>query len=1064
MIRFIANGKRCALVALLAMLQAGNTHAQVVTGTILGRVSDTTGAVLQGAAVQIQNTDTGLTRTETTDREGQYSSRNLPLGGYVITITHPGFQTHVRQGIILTVGSEQTVNAELAVGATQEKVQVTAEAPAVETTNATVSGLVSGDQIRDLPLNGRSVDSLALLSPGALANRATLSSPVMGQGMRLSVNGGRFDANVYLLDGTVLNDQAGNGPNSSAGGQALGVEAVREFRLLTHSYSAEYGRNSGSVMSMVTRSGTNDFHGSAYEFLRNDLFDARNFFNPGALPEYRRNQFGVSLGGPIKKDRLFFFFNYEALRSRQGITILDLVPDANARKGLVPTAPGGQVTVNPAVVPFLNVYPLPNGQNFGDGTALYSYNYVIPATENYYLGRMDYRISEKDSFYGRYVYDPSSSFSHSRALPQWLDNANTLNSFLVLSETHIFSPSLLNEFRAAYNRTAPSLLNALTVPESSLPQYLPGLYFGMLSFSAGSQISTGLPTQISAAGYGAPGAVQRYTQNLFQYNDTLSYFRGAHSLKFGVDAERIQLNTFSGDTHGNMQFGGLLPLLAGTPSRFTALLLGSPERGWRRSLFAWFVQDDWRINSRLTLTLGLRQEFMTSPNEVNGLNANLINLTDTKETVGPPFISSKKNFAPRVGMAWDPTGSGKTSIRFGAGLYYNLWDGRNWYMGANAMGLLSGTVTVLNPPFPNPLSAIVPGGAYSTYSIGVNGHLKEPTVAHYNVDIQRQLTNAVSLRVAYVGSDGYNMGRLSALNTRIPTTLADGTQFIAANAPYPNTNFVVGGVSALTADAHYNYNALQTTLEKRLSSGLQLSFSYTFSKTMSDADEVGNGQTTRTAPDTLVPNDLGRDYSLSAYDQRHTLTVNALYKMPWDRSLSSPLMKAVLSGWALSGIYSYGSGLPFDITTGFGRSQNGDNTTTDRPNLTPGFSNNPTHGVTAGCAGIPAGQALRTATRWYDPCAFTLQPAGTYGNLGRNTVTGPGLSVLDTSLVKSARIKERIAIDFRAEFFNLLNHANFGLPSGSQFASNGTRIGSAGVIGSTAVDNRELQLGLKLVF
>ena len=306
MIRLSAKGSVCTL-ALLAVLQGGIAFGQVVTGTILGRVTDTTGAVMSGATVQINNLETGFSRTEQSNKDGEYVSRNLPPGAYTVTITQAGFQTHVRRGIAVTVASEQTINAELAVGATQERIDVTAEAPAVETTNATVSGLVNGDQIRELPLNGRSLDSLALLSPGALANRATLSIPVMGQGQRLSVNGGRFDANVYLLDGTVLNDQAGNGPNSSAGGQALGVEGVREFRLLTHSYSAEYGRNSGSVMSMVTRSGTNGFHGSAYEFLRNDFFDARNFFNQGSLPEYRRNQFGGAVGGADQEEQPLLF-------------------------------------------------------------------------------------------------------------------------------------------------------------------------------------------------------------------------------------------------------------------------------------------------------------------------------------------------------------------------------------------------------------------------------------------------------------------------------------------------------------------------------------------------------------------------------------------------------------------------------------------------------------------------------------------------------------------------------------------------------------------------------------
>src|SRR6266849_2825354 len=330
---------RARIRALLVLLVSSSAVilGQAVTGSILGRVTDPTGAVLPGATVQIQNSETGFSQTAQTDSEGRYWVRNLPPGSYDVTVTLTGFQSQVQRRIVLSVASEITVNAELAVGNAQERVEVTAAAAAIETTNATISGLVSQDQMRDLPLNGRSLDQLVLLNPGVFVSRYTQNVSTLGRGMRISVNGGRQDANVYLIDGTLVNDHAANGPNS-AGGNALGVEGILEYRVLSHNFSAEYGRNSGAVISMVTRSGTNEFHGSAYEFIRNTVFNARNFFNTGGLPAFHRNQYGGALGGPIKKDKVFFFANYEGLRQRQGKTFISTVPDLNARKGQVPNA------------------------------------------------------------------------------------------------------------------------------------------------------------------------------------------------------------------------------------------------------------------------------------------------------------------------------------------------------------------------------------------------------------------------------------------------------------------------------------------------------------------------------------------------------------------------------------------------------------------------------------------------------------------------------------------------------------------------------------------------------
>jgi hypothetical protein len=1068
MIGFNIKAMLFTLFALL-IFSVGNGFGQTVTGTISGTVKDSSGAVLPGTKISLLNQDTGTARAVQADAAGHYSASTLNLGNYRVTATQDGFQTQVRSGIVLSVGQEAVVDLTLSVGAVTQTVEVTGQAAAVETTNATVSGLVDTEQLRNLPLNGRSVDKLALLSPGAIANLNQNNVTAMGFGMRLSVDGGRQDANVFLIDGTVVNDHDVAGPNSAAG-QALGVEGILEFRVLTHNFSAEYGRNSGAVVSQVTRSGTNDFHGSAYEFVRNNVFDARNFFNPGDLPAFRRNQFGASIGGHIIKDKLFFFGNYEGLRQRQGVTVIGSVPDDNSRQGLVPCSAAptvacntatnqAKVPVNPIVVPYLALWPRANGPGFGDGTAKYTANFTQPATENYAMERVDYRLSDKDSFYGRYIFSRSSA-QISRPLPTFVDAISGGNNFFVLSESHIFSARSVNEFRAAYNRTHPTGVGVPTMNIDPSLSFVPGQPFGAIRFqfnTAGNGITQG----VSETGLGVGRGT--FPQNIFQESDTFSTIRGLHSLKFGVDVERIQLNTNGGAPEGAYQFGGLVPFLAGTPTQFTANLLGgnyNVERGWRRMLFGWFVQDDFRIRPNLTLNLGLRHEFFTSPSEVLGKMGTLINVTDPAETQGTPFHTSKLTFSPRVGLAWDPFGDGKTSIRTGAGIFYNFIDGRTWYIAGVANSLFSPSVAINNPAFPHALASGSPLGAQAITDI-VN-HPDEPTVIHYNLDVQRQLTRSLSMRVGYVGSNGYHMARLQTPNTRPPVIQSDGTPFYPATGPLINPNFST--MMRILTDAHYNYNAFQGVLQNRLSAGLTFQASYTYGKSMSDADQITNSAVTSSAASTLDPNHLSRDYSLSSFDQRHTLVLNGAYKMPWDARLKNGIAKGFLGGWAVNGIWSWGSGLPFDIATGFNNSRDSDPILADRPNLNPGFSPNPISGLTAGCLGIPVGQQLKSASRWFDPCAFSLQTAGTYGNLGRNTVTAPGLQDVDAALVKSTALAERTRLEFRAEAFNILNHANFGVPARSIFNSNGTRNGSAGIITTTATSNRQMQLGLKLIF
>ena len=1054
----IRHGMRYSIIVSVLLLGTATSFAQVVTGTISGRVTDSTGAVIPGATVQIENVETDLSRNAQSDASGHYEARNLPAGSYSVTVQQSGFQTQVRRGVTLTVASEVVVNIGLSVGAVQEKVEVTGEAPAIETSNATLSGLVNQEQMRDLPLNGRSYDQLTLLASGVVWQPNQSRTQTNGAGLRISSNGDRSDANLYLLDGTVVSDHTGQGPGSAAG-LSLGVEAIREFRVLTHNYTAEYGGKSGAVISAITRSGTNNFHGSAYEFLRNNVFDARNFFNQGDLPPFRQNQFGASLGGPIKKDRLFFFINYEGFRQRQGLSSIVNVPSLAARQGLLGA-------ISPVTKPYVELYPLPNARDFGNGIAQFNYNFSVPANEDYAMERLDFRISDKDSFYGRYVYDPSSTINPGNE-PPFTTPTEAANRFLVLSEAHVFSPTSLNELRFAFNRTEPLITTGPLDLNHSL-DFIKGAGFGTISFTT-APAGQGQLTQLGTTA----AQPQYFPQNLFQEGDSFNIVRGRHSWKMGVDIERFQLgNSALNSIRGNYSFGSLADLLADKPNQLQVALVGgtsSPNRGWRQTLFGWFIQDDFRVRSNLTLNLGFRHEFLNTPSEVNGRSANLINTTDAESTLGPPWRPNKKNFAPRVGMAWDPFGKGKTSVRLGSGVFFNQLTGRDWYLSAQNDYRFNSTYSVKNPTaFPNALGDPLTPGSKSEQTNQFNQNT--PTTIHYNLDVQQQLTSTISAHVGYVGSNSRNLTEQDTEDIRAavicpaspcPATLPAGTKYFAANTPVINPNFSV--IRRIRTRSYSNYNALQAGLSKSFSRGLLLQVNYTWSKNLGTADALSSSQLYSINAYVMDINNLDREYSYAGFDMRQSFVVNARYTLPFN-NFKSGFTKAFLGGWEVNGILMANAGLPVAVLDGFNNSQNGDNGVPDRPNLAPGFSNNPTHGTTAGCPGVPAGQKLGTPDLWFDPCAFTLSPAGTFGNSARNPVIGPAFRNLDFSMQKNIALREKTNLEFRGEIFNIFNHANFSAPLNPLFTTNRVASGNAGVIVSTANANRQIQLGLKLTF
>jgi hypothetical protein len=1081
-------------VLLIGLILGGLVCAQVSTGTISGVVQDASGAAIPGAMVTVKNVDTGATRALTTDAGGRYLAPDLPIGNYEVTGQQSGFQTEVRSGITLTVGREAVVNLGLRVGQVNERVLVTGEAPLVESTTATISSLVDERTIRDLPLNGRSYDRLALFQPGVVIPGAGQASAAFdfGTGQRFNVTGSRAYANAFLLDGTIINDHA-NGTPGGAAGTNLGVDGIQEFKINTSVSPAEYGRSSGGVISAVTRSGTNSVHGSAFEFIRNNALDSPGYFDEvihggnGSIAPYRRNQFGGALGGPIKKDKTFFFGTYEGIRQGNGTTQQPEVPTADAKLGILPynafqgtdpgpycpanakstpTAPLCRVTPSPVIKPYIDLFqaptPGPTTGDLGDGTGYYNFAPLRVTNENYFMLRGDHTFSDKMRLFLRYSFDKDSNtipgFNGS-SVAEELDQSRRQYSTIQL--TNVLRPSLVNSLRVAYNRTYQNFDDFLTDPRAEKLSFVPGEHFGTISF--GSQGLSTNPLNFLGIDNGAP---RIYWYNSFQEGDDLTYIRGKHAVKMGVSIERIDDNVIStGNTRGDYTFLDLPGFLLNQPIRFDAPPPGANGyRGLRETLFGAYVQDDFKVTQRLTLNLGLRYEFTTNPYEVNGKMANLLNIHDSAPTVLKDsfFSIAKKDFQPRAGFAWSLNGSGKTVLRSGFGMFHDHILPYSYTALATGTPPFFTTLSDLtNPVFPfdtNLLNGPSPPPQFNVQQ----AFIKEPSKVSYNFSLQQQLMKATLLEIAYVGAESHHLQRNGESNAPVPlASCPDGVVppcFPSVFKQSNRTNPLFASLTTQRYDVNADYNALQVTLKRRAASGLQYQAFYTWSKSIDNKSTIAGGES-RQEPNTVLDFlNRWRDRGRSTFDARHNLVLTATYPFPFH--FQQKVLQGALGGWTINGIGTFKSGSPVDGRYGSNRSQNGDRWSPDRPSLNPGFSPDPTSGVSAGCGSIKAGTPLHTQTLWYDPCAFFKPAAGTYGNLGRNTMTGPGLYDTDASLEKVFKPSERINIQARAEVFNLLGQAHFYEPGFNVFS------GSAGHI-IQLVENpggRLIQFALKVLF
>ena len=1074
-------------VLFISLILSGPLYAQVTTGTILGVVQDASGAVIPGVSVTVKNLDTGITRTATTDEGGRYTLPDLTLGNYQVEGQLAGFQTEVRTGITLTVGREAVVNLALKVGQISDRVTITEEAPLVESTTAAMSSLVDERTIRDLPLNGRSWDNLALLQPGVVTVGAGQGGVAFdfGTGTRFNVNGSRAYANSFLLDGTDINDHA-NGTPGGAAGTNLGVDGVQEFKINTLVSPAEFGRSSGGVISAVTRAGTNDVHGAAFEFLRNNAMDSLGYFDylnrggSGSVAPYRRNQFGAALGGPIKKDKTFFFGTYEGLRQGNGTNWGPEVPTDTARQGILPfTAFQGtdpapynchkgdtacKVPVSPAIQPYLDLFQHPNTSDLGDGTAYFNFAPLQVTHENYVMGRVDHQINDKMRLFGRYSLD-----SDSNVLPNF--NGSSVadehdvakRQYSTIQITNVLRPTLVNSFRFAYNRTYQNFDDVVVDPRAQKLSFVQGEHFGTISF--GAQGLSTAPLNFLGIDNGAP---RIYWYNLYQEGDDLTYIKGRHSLKMGADIRRIQDNVIStGNTRGDYTFLDLPGFLLNQPIRFDAPPPGANGyRGLRSTMAGTYLQDDFKVTQRLTLNLGLRYEAITNPYEVNGKMANLLNLSDPAPTVLKDsfFKVAKKDFQPRVGFAWGLNESGKTVLRAGFGIFYDHILPYSYTALATGTPPFFTTLSDLtNPVFPfdtNLLAGPSPAPQFNAFPTST---IREPYKNSYNLTLQQQVMNNTVLEVAYIGSESHHLQRNGEWNPAVP--ISPGVFPVPptgqTNGPRINPRFQ--SVTASRFDVNANYNALQVALKRKGSSGLQYQVFYTYSKSIDEKSTLAGGES-RQEPNTVMDfTDVRRDRGRSSFDARHNFVPTITYPFPFQ--FQQKAVRWLLGGWTANGIGTFRSGEPFTGRYGSNRSANGDRWSPDRPNLNPGYSNNPTSGVTRGCTTatgkvIPAGLKLGTPDLWFDPCAFSRPAQGTYGNLGRNTMTGPGFFNVDFSADKNFKVSERVNVQFRGEIFNLLDQAHFYAPSFNVFS------GSAGHISRviSSPGGRLTQLALKLTF
>ena len=1147
-------GERCFRFSRPAFAIAGSllfaiaSFAQLPTAKIVGAVKDTSGASVPGATVKVTNVDTNVTRTLTTDSDGSYNALELPTGNYQVEVTANGFKTGVRKGITLDVTDAPVINFTLEVGATEQQVTVSSEIPMVDTQDATLGGVVGQQSVQNLPLNGRNYVDLSLLQAGVTPDRNSSGNGATSY----SVNGAPPRSNNFTLDGAVTTTQEGRNPGNA--GSTLGVDGVKEYKIITSDFSAEYGLAMGSQVVVVSKSGTNQFHGDVFEFLRNSSVDARNFFLTTAgqpNPLLQKNQYGGAFGGPIKKDKTFFFAAYEGLRLNLSVAQNLVVPAAGchgpAGATITPatcpdvTAP---TVINPNIAPFLAEYPLPNvtiGKVSHDIFASHNTTY-----QNYGQIRVDQNFSAADTLFARYTVDnavvnttanPTSSSVY--FLSGDVSQQNNRNQYITLSENHIFSPTVLNTARLSFSRTHPTTVGVDATPGPSVIGNFPMGNIGIGGGTSTNGTYVSLETVSTIPG--------EQLQNIYTLSDDVNWTRGKHSFKFGTLLNRWNevINSPGGSVDGQIIYPDFPNFLQDNPNLIEFKTLTSVS--YRFTVFntlGFYAQDDWRVTPRLTVNMGLRYEFMTTPRELNGIQSRVINDFTDPFTVGPIIKNgTKKDFSPRVGIAYDLFGNGKTAIRSGFGIYYDIGNigpslqqdviGSPPFSGLTDITAQSVPSITTYSPLVFPLSAAILNTTGSVTPQFIDYNFRSPYMIQYNASVQQQLPWNMGLSVGYVGNRGVHLSTVRESNPIIPTSFGPcgdpaslcvdgGVPFWDVSSPsYHTVNPYCGTVLCAAGTfgpstinvaevADSRYNALQVVLAKRTSHGLQFQTAYTLSRVMDDTQGQENVRDCSASAGLqgTYPLDQFVDWGPACFNVADNLALNLTYHLPTLSSGNAFVTKAA-NGWWLGSIAIIQTGFPFSVITTENRSQSGvlqgqnDRVNMNTPALLaahactsqpgqPKGGNNPCPFYTP-IPYDPNTVITGNINQWYNPAMFSLEPnctgpgltncsanVGQLGNSGRDILTGPPFRNWDFSLVKDTKVGflgEAGLIQFRAEFFDVLNHPNFALPNGVAFRGAANHLtpfseaprGTAGVITKTVVPSggtgaRNIQFALRLEF
>jgi hypothetical protein len=1036
--------------------------AQTHRASLRGTVYDSNRAAIPGAKVTLTSAATGEVRTVSTNGEGEYAISSLPAGVYQVKVEMTSFLNHLER-IELQVNQVQRLDVALTLAGPEPSVleidstneaQLLKDSPALGT-------VIENRQITGLPLDGRNFYELSLLVPGAVPPAQGSAGSVRGD-FAFSVNGAREDANNFLLDGVYNVD-----PKLNTFGVRPSVEAIREFQMLTSTYDASFGRNPGAQVNVILNSGSNDFHGSAFEFHRNAALDARNFFAPASepKPKYIRNQFGGSLGGPINRNRTFFFADYEGTRSREGITRITNVPTALERAGNfsqsvfgVPTNPFTGMPFDNGIIPdfFISpigraiaaLYPLPNRnvpfQNFVSSPIQRDDNDGFDA-------RVDHKLNDRADLVFRYsfgdrdLFEPFTGPSFA-LVPGFGDTVKRRSQNAMAALTFMITPNLVNESRVAFNRVASSVQQEASVLNSGvgLPTISPRTRDLGLSF-------------ITITGFSPLGDEgnnpQNGVTNVYQFLNNSSYVYGNHLIKFGADLRFSQQNAFRDvESRGRLQFS---PFLTLTNNALADLLLGFPlvtsvarvdnPQQIRTHSYNFFINDSYRVRPRLTVNAGLRYEYNSPPVDAEDratiydvVTRNLVPV-GTNGVPRSGFEPDKNNFAPRVGFAWTIGDDEKTVLRGGYGVYYDqspLAPAEALYFNSpffdnNIFFPFPGLPLTLNNPFPSFFPFPLPDSA-----LAIQRDLRTGYMQHWNLNVERQIGNRSLVEVAYVGSKGTKLLTARDINQPQPSVLPPGLPFV----PRPDPRF--DDIDLLESRANSNYNALQVRYEQRLTRGFSALVSYTWSKSIDDASNFFSSAGDPNFPQNSY--NVAAERGRSNFDVAHRLSASYSYALPFRHA--DGFAGKLLKGWETFGIITLQTGRPFTVAllsdidnSGTGRSILGFGAN-DRPNLVgnPELSN-------------------PTTSQWFNTAAFAFSAPGTFGNAGRNILDGPGFQSVNASLVKNTHFTERVNLQFRAEAFNLFNHPNFNLPDNFLGSPTFGRI-------TSARDPRHIQFGLKLLF